>query len=872
MRPEALAQWRAADEVFNRWLDLPAGDRDAWLQRQALESEVRRRAEQLVAAHQRPRASIDPAGSDLAGCQLGAWTLESELGRGGMAVVYHGWREQGMARQQAAIKILTLGALGATGSDRFHREAAILARLAHPNITTLIDSGVAADGTCWLAMPLVTGNRIDDWCESRALDARAIVRLYLQVCDAVASAHRNLVIHRDIKPSNVLVDSDGQVRLLDFGIGQFTDVESERTSTLWRAVTPGYAAPEQLRGDPPTTAIDVYGLGALLHRLLTGRTPQSDSGTETTRPSLLVRPSGSPYHRHYVPLRNDLDRVLLKALAEEPGQRYATAEAMAEDLRRWLDGQPVLAEKPGVLYRARKFVVRNAVGVAAGVLLLASVAGGVGATLWQAREAQREAENARAQAQRAELVRDFLERVFTSTDPAAGGVPDALELLDEGARRARSDILRTDPLAAADILMLTGGARLALGQYDEGREDLEEAKSLLGNPEAGAFREHSQIESHLSQLSRMRGDGATALRHARAALAFAERAQTDAEDAQTLLAARVYLGMALFAGTPEAAAAEFEQVLAALPAAGLKETELHLTALDGLSASLSVLEPVDIERIVELAEEQIRLSQLIDGPESGQYANTLADQVPTFSRAGNPERAEALALEAVAIADRAYTRPHHNRAAAHCQLGSYLTWQGRYGEALRYFAIADEINSALAISNLHAEACFRFSGYVHAAQGEHAKALTNLMHSWKILGEHDQHNSASGESSCGVRASVHLRLGDIAAAEKALAECVPDAGTTPQMMLTQAQAELHLVRGRFTDAARLAAGMREERPPAADDRYWMRPWMLSLLLAHRTGDTQSREMLVAGLGDFAATPTLSQCLERPTEVNCLALP
>src|SRR5690606_38816590 len=207
MDPEKLAHWQAADVAFDQWLDLPLDEREAWLQAQALPGQVRRRLDQLIAAHERPRAGLDPGGDNLAGARLGEWTLDDELGRGGMAVVYRAWREDGMVRQEAAVKILTLGALGATGRERFHREAEILARLNHPNVTALVDSGVADDGTCWLAMPLVDGDRIDRWCDRHALDAHAIVRLYLQVCGAVAYAHRNLVIHRDIKPSNVLVDA-----------------------------------------------------------------------------------------------------------------------------------------------------------------------------------------------------------------------------------------------------------------------------------------------------------------------------------------------------------------------------------------------------------------------------------------------------------------------------------------------------------------------------------------------------------------------------------------------------------------------------------------------------------------------------------------
>src|SRR5690606_25241611 len=247
--------------------------------------------------------------------------------------------------------------------------------------------------------------------------AHAIVRLYLQVCEAVAYAHRNLVIHRDIKPSNVLVEDGGHVRLLDFGIGQFTDSADDRTGTLWRALTPGYAAPEQLRGDPPNTAVDIYGLGALLHRLLTGRTPQVGAGTETTRPSLLVRDAGDAYHCHYVPLRNDLDRVLLKALAEDPEQRYATAEALGADLRRWLAGEPVLAQKPKLGYRLRKVAARNKAAVAAGALLAATLAAGIGAALWQADAASRAAERALTQERRAPAARDFLVQLFEANDP-----------------------------------------------------------------------------------------------------------------------------------------------------------------------------------------------------------------------------------------------------------------------------------------------------------------------------------------------------------------------------------------------------------------------------------------------------------------------
>ncbi|GGK13726.1 serine/threonine-protein kinase [Luteimonas terricola] len=869
---DGIEAWKLADALFDQWLDLDESERDTWLAAQDPAPGVRAYLQRLIDAHARPGPLLDTPASDLSGVRLGGWTLESELGRGGMAVVYRASRSDGIARQDAALKVLTLGALGASGRERFHREAEILARLNHPNITPLIDSGTGPDGTCWLAMPLVEGQRIDAWCDSHRLDARGVVKLMLQVCDAAAFAHRSLVIHRDLKPSNVLVEADGHVRLLDFGIGQFTDASTERTQTMWRALTPGYAAPEQLRGDPPSTAIDIYGLGALLHRLLTGRTPQADERTTTTRPSVLVRQADDAYHRHYIPLKNDLDRVLLKALAEEPGRRYLSAEALADDLKRWLDGMPVLAQAPTLGYRTRKFIARHAFGVAAAALLAATLAAGIGATLWQAGEARREAANARVQAQRAILVRDFLQRVFASTEPAAGGVPDALELLDEGARRARSDLLGTDPLAAADILMLTGQARQELGQYPDAQADLEQARTLFAREAPGAYREHSDIERALGQILRERGEVEAAQRHARTAVDLAGQALAADGDPKPLLDAKVTLGSSLFASDPQAAKAVFEEVLAALPRHGLQDTELHVDVLDGLGATISVTDPDDTQRQVRIAEEQIRLSRLLDGPESGWYASTLSDQVPTFGRAGDHARAGQLAFEAVAIVDRVYVRPHSKKAAAHCQLAAHLHLNGRFSEAVEHYTVAGDINRQLELSDLHVQACFMFGGYARAAVGDYRGALDDLERSWEILGQHDYRTSPTGYAACGTWASVQLRLGDTEGAAGTLAGCPRREGETPQLQHAQAVAELQLARGESAAAARLAAEMRESRPPEAGDRYWMRPWMLSLLLAHREGRQEAFASLVAELGEHAAMEPLSHCLAAPDETRCLAFP
>jgi serine/threonine-protein kinase len=647
MDAETLAHWRAADTLFDRWLDLPESERDAWLAAQAPADPVRHRLEQLVAAHCRPRVAFDPFGGNLAGQQFGGWTLDTELGRGGMAVVYRGWREQGMARQQAAIKILTLGALGAVGRDRFKREAAILARLNHPNITALVDSGVADDGTCWLAMPLVEGERIDHWCERQALDTRATVRLCLQVCDAVAHAHRSLVIHRDLKPSNVLVEAGHHVRLLDFGIGQFTDSTEERTHTLWRALTPGYAAPEQRLGASSSTAMDVYGIGALLHKLLSGQAPREaepGEATTPTRPSLLVRDAGDLHHRHHAALKTDLDRVLQKALAPEPEQRYSSAEALADDLRRWLDGQPVLAQKPKLGYRFRKFVGRNKLGVAAACLLAVTLAGGIGATLWQAGEAKRAADNALTQSRRATAARDFMVQLFEANDPnvAQGRTVSARELLDQGAHRVR-DAFADTPMLRAEMLVLLGDLYRRMGEPVAAGPLLEEGLGLAeaaGEPEI-------ELEATL---------------------------------AKGLLDAQV--------GRPGDALGAFNTVERMLESTGRAPGDLHGQLVMHTSSALSATGKVaDAVEYAEAALARARNDASLPQESRFLYLSALSAALTT---AGQDERAEALLEEALALQGVDRLAPTR-RLPVHSHLASFALARGELDTALRESGMALEL-------------------------------------------------------------------------------------------------------------------------------------------------------------------------------------
>lgn len=487
--------WDQADAVLDRLLDLPESRRIDALREMRLAADLEACVRRLLHAHghagvlDRSADGVHPLPHrTLAGRRIGPWTLERELGRGGMSVVWSGSRGEGATRQRAAIKLLPVGAMVGTGSARFRREQAILARLNHPHIAHLYEAGEADDGTPYLAMEQVDGERIDVWCEQRGLAPAVRVRLVLDVCEAIAYAHRNLVVHADLKPSNVLVDDDGHVRVLDFGIGRLLDEgHAEATRTLWRALTPEYAAPEQLDGEPAATSTDVFGLGALLYRLLADQPPRGHHlDRQLTAPSrVLLRGVGDKRAAQQMSrvrlLRGDLDTIVLKALKTEPDQRYHSVDAFAADLEAWLQQRPIAARPPSRRYRIGKFVRRNRLAVAATAAVVIAVAAGVTATVWQARRANAQAAAAQLQAQRAVAVKDVLVTLLQRTDPGrVAGDPPASELLRMGSRSMRSD-RSLAPAIRVELLRVIGVSQRARGQFRDARRTLDAALALYAD-------------------------------------------------------------------------------------------------------------------------------------------------------------------------------------------------------------------------------------------------------------------------------------------------------------------------------------------------------------------------------------------------------
>ncbi len=407
------------------------------------------------------------ASATLAGQRLGAYTLVRPLGAGGMGSVWLARRSDGRFDGEVALKLLNLALLARGGAGRFAREAQALARLDHPNIARLLDAGVSAAGQPYLVLERIDGTPITRWCDERTFGVEARLALMLEVLAAVEHAHQRLVLHRDLKPDNILVTPEGRVKLLDFGIAKLIDDQSQPapptalTELGGRAFTPDYAAPEQVGGGEVTTATDVYALGVLLFELLAGAHPTARAGDTPVQrlhavgarePRRLSEAAPAAAARA---LRGDLDNIVAKALKKTPGERYASAAALAEDLRRHLAHEPVAARPDSWAYRSGRFVRRHRSAVAALSVTLAVLVAGVIGTAWQAVEARRERDEALFQARRAQAKSNLMNLALNVTQgpDAPLTLREVLERSVQLTERQFSD----DPRIAVDLLVTLAG-------------------------------------------------------------------------------------------------------------------------------------------------------------------------------------------------------------------------------------------------------------------------------------------------------------------------------------------------------------------------------------------------------------------------------
>jgi eukaryotic-like serine/threonine-protein kinase len=502
-------------------LELPVDQREAWLAAldasktrlkptiaALLQKQAEHETDDFLKELSRFTAGTEPGdGATIAlppvvGGVVGPYRLLSPVGEGGMSSVWLAERTDGVLRRKIALKLPHWWALSKL-TERATQEREILASLEHPNIGRLYDAGITDDGRPYLALEYIEGKAIDVYCREHRLDVRARVALISQIARAVAYAHSRLIVHRDLKPSNILVDAQGQVHLLDFGIAKLIEEGSAANKALTqvgvRVLTPEYASPEQITGSAITTQSDVYSLGVVAYELLAGKRPDTFKSSLTAdwdvlssdvrAPSIVTDERTTARH-----LRGDLDTIVLKALKKEPNERYATAAAFADDLDRYLRGDPVFARPDSATYRLRKFAVKHRIAVGAAVAVVLALAAGLAVASWQLRVA-------RAEKRRAEEVKEFVASIFRSADPYFTGEQQmkASQLLTLAKERIDRE-MASQPESSVELLAIVGEAQANLEEYDAARETLQAALDLSARKLPDGNIHTSQARAQLATI------------------------------------------------------------------------------------------------------------------------------------------------------------------------------------------------------------------------------------------------------------------------------------------------------------------------------------------------------------------------------------
>ncbi len=712
MQDDPPIDWAKLERLFPDLLELPVERRSAFLDRHCRsEPALRGELEAMLAASERATAldrvpqvrtqdegladDIRPLAADT---RIGAWRIVRMIGRGGMGEVYLAQRADGGFAQQAAIKLLHGDA--ARHAQRFEEERRILAQLSHPNIARLLDGGVHGE-RAWMAMEFIEGRSITEHCRSRALPLAARLKLFHQVCAAVAHAHASLIIHRDLKPSNILVAEDGQVKLLDFGIAKLIDPNAAPLPTHTTAFTPDHAAPEQIEGGRITTATDIYALGVVLYETLSGRLPWSFGDTPLSRAiDRLLREDPPPMSTtatiaDAVPaqeLRGDLDAIVARCLRRLPQDRYATVQALQEDLDRHARREPVSARQGGHSYVARLWLRRHRMFAIATSMACLSLLAGLGLALWQAGIAREQARQAQQQAQRAAQVKDLALSIFREQDPLSRGTAEnrtPAKIIEEGVRALNARLVN-DPALHGELMDDLGELQANVGDLQGGRRTLatalKERSALYGSGSAQA----AVTLRKLAFVEQLLGLNSAAREHASRASGIWNRSgQPHSVEAAR---ARVVLGSVLVNQK------ERDQAFG-----------LNQSAVDDLTRALGPNHPETIDASYLLAKMLIQVSkdkeaeamfrsivariEATEGRESARLILPLDNLGWMFLwRSRNLGEAEKVFPRAVALARRHYGQKNDDLAGVLTHY-AVLKWQKGQNKAAR--ALFDQAGAAM---------------------------------------------------------------------------------------------------------------------------------------------------------------------------------
>ncbi len=751
--------WTRLNRLLDEALDLPPADRERWLASLGPESEALKARLSALLAHassvqaasflaapnlgslalgEFPNDADEPRfdhDADQPGAIIGPYRLLRSIGTGGMGAVWLAERADGLLQRQVALKLPRAAWPRADLVERMARERDILAALTHANIARLYDAGSTAGGRPYLALEYVEGRTIDAYCAGERLDVYARVRLFLQVVEAVAYAHARLVVHRDLKPSNILVTKEGQVRLLDFGIAKLVEGGNVRDTRLTELSgcphTPEYASPEQIAGGPLGIATDIYSLGVVLYELLCGTRPyklrrDSVGAIET---AVLEQdpdpPSAATSERSLrQALRGDLDTIVLKALRKKPGDRYATVNALGDDLECYLNGRPVLARPDGSWYRLSKFARRNALAVGAAAMVIVSLAAFGLVSAWQASVLDEQRRVAQTERDTAEQVVRLLIDLFETANPSVRPDGERMPLGEflAGAETRSLELLRSTPAVRAKLQQVFGLIHQTRGQYAQARQALDEA---LAEQRRQRGPDHPEALESLQALGELAGvlddrDRARALleesleRHRRVYGEWHERTARvlqalapivmphDREEGGRLLMQALEIRRARLAPNDpvlaenlrllalyhwrredyDRARETYQQALAVWPSA---QDRRHPNAIAVLNDYAALLGDLDERAEAEkLQREAIDVGRQVLGAETLTVANLVNNLGVTLSLLGRHGEAERLFRDAYETHRLLVGERHWRTANATRNVGRSLALQQRYREAVAW--------------------------------------------------------------------------------------------------------------------------------------------------------------------------------------------
>jgi len=792
-------EWQIIDEAFQKALSSDGADRDVFLASFAADHpELAGQLADLLAADAESddklaspvAASVELLASEVvdpwAGATIGTWRIAHRIASGGMAAVFLADRTDGQFDQQVAIKIMSSQLLSPDAVTRFKSERQILADLSHPRIAQLHDGGTTDDGLPYLVMEYVDGLPVDDYCNEHELSIDARLQLFRKICDAVDYAHRNLIVHRDLKPSNILVDENGEPKLLDFGIAKLINTSpAEATVAMTRegtrAMTPEYASPEQVRSEPISVTSDVYSLGVLLYRLLTGQSPYGSSVSssldyeraiveqEPAKPSTVVTDDlsnhtgmnqpGLSSNRLRSRLSGDLDNIILKTLQKDPERRYLSVAALAEDIRRYMHHEPVDARGADWIYIAKKFGVRNSKALVITALVLV---GGAAMVTYYTVKLAAERDRAQLEATKATEVTEFLTELFGAAAPvvALGETITARMLLETGAARINSD-LEAQPAVRAALLEAIGNSYASMRDLKRALPLLERSRELRDPNEPSA-----KLGQRIGYLLHDLGEYERALKELNSAL----RLETEANGRDTVLAGHIIRFIAAThtaLGDFERADVAFNESIKILEStaddglAQLAYAKTQYAHLQRTTGDLAAAEPLLLEALA--------IHESLYGDTHPAIATTLTNIGNHYERLGDPVRARDFYVRSLEVKRRLYDKDNISIARTIANLGVIELRLGNPAESERLSNEAMVIfRDALGEDHLHVIFLSENIADAQLAMGKHDQALATYLDSAERVGRFfgsDHFEYGVSTSNVG---GAYIKTGQLENAEEAL--------------------------------------------------------------------------------------------------------